>query len=104
MKLVSRLAVVVAVTLTLAAFLAGPVAMAKEAKDSVKQISSKTKKIIDHGMVKAVQKALVEAGYKVTVDGKIGRNTRSALKKFQRKNQLKVTGRIDKATKVKMGI
>ena len=69
MKLVSRLAVVVAVTLTLAAFLAGPVAMAKETKDSVKQISFKTKKIIDNEMVKAAQKALVEAGYKVTVDG-----------------------------------
>ena len=46
----------------------------------------------------------MDAGYKVKVDGKIGRQVRTALKKYQKKNKLKVTGRINKATLKKMGL
>ena len=52
----------------------------------------------------AVQRALGEAGYKIKVDGKAGPQVRAAVKKYQQRNKLKVTGRIDKGTLKKMGI
>ena len=90
--------------LTLAAFVANPMVLAKDSKGSVKQTAAKKTKKIDAETVKAVRQALVAAGYKVKVDGKMGRQMRSALKKYQRKNRLRVTGRIDQKTIKKMGI
>jgi murein L,D-transpeptidase YcbB/YkuD len=48
--------------------------------------------------VRGVQTALKAKGYGLTVDGILGKQTRAALRKFQKANGLKATGRIDKAT------
>jgi peptidoglycan hydrolase-like protein with peptidoglycan-binding domain len=54
--------------------------------------------------VKSVQEALNKDGYKLTVDGVMGNHTRSALKNFQKKNDLKVTGKPDSQTLAKLDI
>jgi peptidoglycan hydrolase-like protein with peptidoglycan-binding domain len=104
MSLFSRFAILITVVLALAAFATDSVVVAKETKDSPKQTVAKSTKKVDPAMIKAVQKALVAEGYKLKVDGKLGRQLRAALKKYQKKNKLKVTGRINKATVEKMGI
>ncbi|MGH1353178.1 MAG: peptidoglycan-binding domain-containing protein [Methyloligellaceae bacterium] len=48
------------------------------------------------------QKALVQQGASLKVDGKWGRKSRSALKAFQKKNGLKANGRLTRATKAKL--
>lgn len=48
--------------------------------------------------VKAIQKALDKSGAKLKVDGLMGKQTEAALKAFQSKHKLKVTGTADKAT------
>jgi peptidoglycan hydrolase-like protein with peptidoglycan-binding domain len=48
--------------------------------------------------VMGVQNALKAKGYKLAADGILGKRTRAALRKYQKANKLKVTGRIDKAT------
>jgi peptidoglycan hydrolase-like protein with peptidoglycan-binding domain len=52
----------------------------------------------------AVQEALNAKGFKVKVDGKRGKETVSAIKKFQEQNGMKATGRADKATMEKLGV
>ena len=57
--------------------------------------------------VKSVQQALVDAGYDVGpygVDGKFGRNTRSAVIKYQRDNGIKQTGNVGPVTGGKLGV
>jgi peptidoglycan hydrolase-like protein with peptidoglycan-binding domain len=54
--------------------------------------------------VKTVQSALNKEGYTVAVDGKMGKQTKTALKQFQKAKGLKVTGKIDSPTKAKLGI
>jgi len=54
--------------------------------------------------VKAVQTALNREGYKLEVDGKMGKNTHAALTKFQKKHGLPVTGKADDATLNKLKI
>lgn len=61
-------------------------------------------KAASHSQVKAVQTALNSEGYNVQVDGKMGKNTSAALKKFQKANQLPVTGKADAATLKKLGV
>jgi peptidoglycan hydrolase-like protein with peptidoglycan-binding domain len=103
MKLLSRAAIILVVAFTLAAFASHSVVFAKEAKSSKKQSVAQSKKKLSTAQIKMVQQALSEAGYKIKVDGKMGRQLRAALKKYQKKNGLKVTGRIDKATLEKVG-
>jgi murein L,D-transpeptidase YcbB/YkuD len=45
-----------------------------------------------------IQTALKNAGYKVEVDGKIGRGTRSVIKEFQKANGLEPDGKVGKKT------
>ena len=52
----------------------------------------------------AVQEALNRHGAKLKVDGYMGRKTRNALKKYQAENGLKATGKLDKATRAKLGV
>jgi hypothetical protein len=54
--------------------------------------------------VKAVQTALNKDGYKVAVDGKMGKQTHDALMKFQKANGLPATGKADAATVKKLGV
>jgi peptidoglycan hydrolase-like protein with peptidoglycan-binding domain len=51
-----------------------------------------------------VQTALNNAGFTLQEDGFMGKKTKEALKKFQKENGLKVTGKADKATLAKLGI
>ena len=54
--------------------------------------------------VKAVQTALNKEGYKLAVDGKMGKQTHSALMKYQKANGLAATGKADAATLQKLGV
>lgn len=51
-----------------------------------------------------IQTALAESGIDITVDGKMGPQTKSALRSFQQKNKLKVTGIADSPTLSKLGL
>lgn len=48
--------------------------------------------------------ALNKDGYKLSVDGVVGKHTRGAIKDFQRKNDLKVTGAPDTETLAKLNL
>lgn len=54
--------------------------------------------------VKALQTALNKHGAKLMVDGRMGRHTHAALMAFQKKNGLKITGKLDKATRAKLAL
>jgi peptidoglycan hydrolase-like protein with peptidoglycan-binding domain len=54
--------------------------------------------------VKAIQTALNKDGYKLAVDGKMGKQTHAALMKFQKANGLPATGKADAATMKKLGV
>ena len=52
---------------------------------------------------KQIQKALKNAGYyDGTIDGKMGRKTRTAIKEFQKSNDLKADGVVGKNTKERL--
>ena len=76
-------------------------AAAKPAKAMYKKHA---KKAMPSEKIKAVQKALMGAGYALKEDGFMGKKTKMALKKFQKENGLKVTGKTDPATLEKLGI
>ena len=52
--------------------------------------------------IKAAQEVLIKDGAKIKADGFLGKQTRSAIKSFQKKNMLKVTGKLDKETMAKL--
>jgi hypothetical protein len=54
--------------------------------------------------VQSVQRALNDLGYRVTVDGVWGPQSREALRDFQYNNGLEATGRIDRATLDRLGL
>jgi peptidoglycan hydrolase-like protein with peptidoglycan-binding domain len=64
----------------------------------------KAAKAVPNDVVKAVQEALKKEGYKLKVDGLMGKHTRTALKRYQKKNGLKVTGKPDEATLAKLNV
>lgn len=80
-------------------------AASKKPKATKAQTSQKpaTKVVVD-AKVLAAQKALNQSGSKLKEDGLMGRKTSGALKKYQKKNGLKVTGKLNKATLAKLGI
>ena len=51
-----------------------------------------------------MQTALNNNGAQLTVDGKIGPQTRAALVAYQHQHNLKATGRLDTATGKSLGI
>lgn len=53
--------------------------------------------------IRDVQEALKNAGFNVTVDGKMGPKTRQAIKDFQTKVGLKADGRVGPQTWEKLG-
>lgn len=54
--------------------------------------------------VKQIQSALDQKGEHVTVDGKWGKQTAQAVRKFQKDNGLHATGRADHQTMQKLGV
>ncbi len=52
--------------------------------------------------VKVAQEALIKDGAKIKADGILGKQTRAAIKAFQKKDKLKVTGKLDKETMAKL--
>ncbi len=70
----------------------------KSSKSSTKK--TKKKSTVSAKTIKKVQEALNELGYDCgEVDGKFGKKTKAALKKFQEDNGLKVDGNIGKEVK-----
>ncbi len=61
-------------------------------------------KVVGNAHVKAVQKALDKSGAKLKVDGLMGKKTEAALRAYQKKHSLKVTGTADKATLKSLGV
>lgn len=54
--------------------------------------------------VKQIQSALDQKGEHVTVDGKWGKQTAQAVRKFQKQNGLRATGHVDQKTMEKLGV
>ncbi len=54
--------------------------------------------IIDVPSVSQIQTALRRAGYGISVDGKMGKQTRKAVRDFQRANGLEADGKVGKKT------
>lgn len=58
-------------------------------------------------MVKKIQRALKKNGYYRNphkIDGIFGKYTQNAVKQFQKAKKLKITGRVDEKTAVKLKI
>ncbi|MHB1566305.1 MAG: peptidoglycan-binding domain-containing protein [Acidiferrobacter sp.] len=70
----------------------------------VHKMATTHKRVMGNAHVKAVQKALDKSGAKLKVDGLMGKLTEGALKKFQAKHGLTVTGTADKATLKALGV
>ena len=54
--------------------------------------------------VKKAQQTLNANGAKLEVNGKLDKETRTAVRDFQKKNGLKVTGHFNKATRAKLKV
>lgn len=104
MKVISRALMIVMVACLIGMIGGAPSSWAKSEAKNAKKHSVKTEKHSKKVQISAVQQALVDAGYQVKVDGKMGRKMRSALKKYQKSNGLKATGRVNKATLRKLGL
>jgi peptidoglycan hydrolase-like protein with peptidoglycan-binding domain len=78
----------------------------KDSLNQAKEIASKPQpqekaigEVKSRPNTKQIQTALANAGYYAgKVDGKMGRQTRSAIKEFQRANNLKPDGKVGKQT------
>ncbi len=107
MSSVLRSALVGAIVLTLAF----PGWAAEETKSATPTKEEKTekaeKKAVTKGSdeVKKVQEALKEKNQNPgAIDGIMGKKTREAIRAFQKSNDLKATGRLDKETADKLGV
>lgn len=85
------------------------VAAPAQAQPAMKKAEKPAHKITHHRGIPAkeameVQKALNTHGAKLKVDGKFGKASREALKKFQKENGLKATGHLNKVTMAKLQI
>ncbi len=103
-RILIALAVVALAGLTALAVAAQEPAPAAAQQGAEKASPAKHHKAMPSAEVKAVQEALNQHGFKLEADGVMGRATKKALKKFQKENGLKVTGKIDEPTKEKLGI
>lgn len=54
--------------------------------------------------IKTVQSNLKQAGYRVSVDGVWGQQTKAALKEYQKAKQLNVSGKVDADTRSSLGL
>ncbi len=79
---------------------------AASAATKAKAVSHKAAahRVVGNAHVKAIQEALDKAGAKLKVDGLMGKKTEGALRAYQKKHGLKVTGTADKATLKSLGV
>jgi peptidoglycan hydrolase-like protein with peptidoglycan-binding domain len=72
---------------------------------SPKPAAKRSRSAVSREQVTAVQQALKDRGHDPgEIDGALGPKTRAALREFQKKEGLKVTGRLDNATLAKLGV
>jgi hypothetical protein len=83
---------------------AAPAMKTKKAKKKTTKKMAKKKTMKANADVKKAQMALTQAGFKTKADGYMGKNTSKALKGYQKKNGLKVSGKLDMATKKALGL
>ena len=103
-RILIALAVVALAGLTALAVSAQEPAPEATQQGTEKAAPAKHHKAMPSAEIKAVQEALNQHGFNLKADGVMGRATKKALKKFQKDNGLKVTGKIDEPTKEKLGI
>jgi peptidoglycan hydrolase-like protein with peptidoglycan-binding domain len=110
MKMTLRVLFVAIVCVCFLAFALGPAAVAQEKAPVEKKVQAEKApkapkpKVAPDEKVKDIQEALNKAGAKLKVDGIMGKKTHAAIKNFQKKQGLKVTGEPDKETLAKLGI
>lgn len=111
MKMTLRALLIAIVCVCFLAFALGPAAVAQEVKapgekkvQAEKAPKAPKPKPVPDEKVKAIQEALNKAGATLKVDGIMGKKTMQAIKNFQKKQGLKVTGEPDKETLAKLGI
>lgn len=90
---------------TLKEALSKPVEQPKvETAEQVKEKSALKGKVKAHPSIKDVQNALKNAGFDPgKADGRMGKQTREAIKAFQKANNLKVNGKVNKKTWALLG-
>ena len=76
---------------------------AKHGKAHAKKVAKAAKPAPDE-KVKAAQEALEKDGFKIKATGVMNKKTVAAIKKYQKKNGLKVTGKLDDETAAKLGV
>lgn len=81
-----------------------PVEPAAEANTEADHVKASVQDEVSVPSVADVQKSLNHKGAKVKVDGRMGPKTKEAVKVFQAKNKLKVTGIADEETLKKLGL
>jgi hypothetical protein len=59
---------------------------------------------VERYSVRSVQRALYEAGYRITVDGRMGPQTRTVLRQFQRDHGMPPSGRVNRETLTELGL
>ncbi len=74
-----------------------------EGTDANGHVSNATARSGD-GTVKKAQAALNDKGYNLTIDGRYGPNTQSAVRDFQTKNGLTASGTLDDSTMSALGL
>jgi peptidoglycan hydrolase-like protein with peptidoglycan-binding domain len=79
------------------------VAQSKKAASTMMKSTGKMP-MMSNQEIKSVQEALNKDGYKLAADGILGKRTRGAIKEFQKKSDLKVTGRLDSETLAKLNL
>ena len=110
---------IVMIGIAISCLLAGPAVFAGEPSNGAqgaagmhqehKAMEKKAmKKMVHHRFtaeqVKAIQEALNTHGAKLKTDGKWGKETREAIKAYQKDNGLRTTGHANKKTRAKLGL
>ncbi|MDD5120025.1 MAG: peptidoglycan-binding domain-containing protein [Candidatus Omnitrophica bacterium] len=74
-------------------------ALAQSNETSGVKVSKASSEVKERPTAKQIQTALKNAGYyQGSIDGKTGKNTRQAIKEFQKANNLSADGRVGKKT------